>query len=982
MRLSFDGFEIDQDGSRLVRDGTEVPLEPRTLDLLCYLAEHPGRLIRKDELIARVWNANALSDSVLSNTVAKLRKALGQGARDREPIETVHGRGYRFHAKPKTRQVITPIATPVPSEPFVGRHSSVAQLDAALADVAHGAGRLALISGEAGIGKSRMLDELASRAGAHDFRVWRGVAYAGGAAPAYWPWVEIMRAVLAEPALRRHLPSDSWAVATLVPELLEPHVRSDDAHTLRFRLFDELTRWFAAASADRPCLIMIDDLQWADVASVELLDHLARGLSRQRVLLASAMRDEAMLAHGASPGEAQALRRLFRAAVHIELRGLLLPEVSELVVALTSTGAVAQASVPNVRSAELLHALTQGNPFFVRQVVQLLAQRGEPLEAASLEAAELPPAVREVIQQRLVALPQETRALLRAASAIGESFDAALLARVTRQGLAAVLPALEPALRLGVIRRHDSASHRFDFNHALVRDSLYDEASLGQRGEIHAALARALAEHAPGWDPRVLGEIARHSLLAVPFDVEVAVRNCCRAADASREASGFEAAAALLTQALERLSAEGGRGELRCEVLYQIAVDRFCVGEIEQGRRALEAGAQLASEIGATQWLARCLSRLASWLDMGGLARELGALVDRALEQMDPAEDLYAALLARKAELNPELGLAERRQLYVEAERLAAASGDPEVMFEVASSRAFHRDPTQLEECRAALAAYRALEAQYPRARAGIPHRLGRFAVELTAYWSALLEGDLAAAQFALAACEAAAEASRVPQCRSAVDMLLASRALSEGRLDEASTYIDRMRESAEVAGGLGSAWMYCAALLAEATNDLEMFAQLGSNLASTQFDRIIARHAAGAIANGAAVAARAGHPDLARLLLNRLPAAELERMPVTQGDIGSLCSIVEAYVAIGDRSLADTLYAKLTPYASLNAVGAGYEYKGSVAHYLGLLALQRERPDLAVHHFETAITFNEKLGMRSQVARGRELLERAAAAC
>jgi hypothetical protein len=137
-------------------------------------------------------------------------------------------------------------------------------------------------------------------------------------------------------------------------------------------------------------------------------------------------------------------------------------------------------------------------------------------------------------------------------------------------------------------------------------------------------------------------------------------------------------------------------------------------------------------------------------------------------------------------------------------------------------------------------------------------------------------------------------------------------------------------------------------------------------------------RHAIGAIAWSAALASRAGRIDLARLLLSRLPDAELERMPVRSGDIGSLCSIVEAYVAIGDRSRADAIYAKLEPYASLNAVGGAYEYKGSVAHYLGLLALQRDRPEVAVVHFEAAVAFNEKLGLRSQGARSRELLERA----
>jgi|GEM_PF-1820496 len=971
----FADFEIDHDGPRLLRNGSEVPLERRTLDLLCYLAEHPGRLVAKDELIAQVWNANALSDSVLSNTVSKLRKALGQGARDREPIETVHGRGYRLHATPRVRSTVDPVAPSVRAEPFVGRQASVAQLELALDEVENGAGRFVLISGEAGIGKSRTLAELASRAATRDFSVWRGDAYAGGAAPAYWPWVEIVRAILVEPEPRRQLPSDAWAIATLVPGLLPQQARTDDAHALRFRLFDELTRWFAAASAERPILLAIDDLQWADVASIELLEHLTRGLRRLRVLLVAAVRDDVAGPLRASTAEAHALRRLFRSAVHIELRGLQLSEVSELVFALA-------AQEPDARSAQLLHTLTQGNPFFVRQVVQLLAQRQQPLLAANIEAAELPPAVREVIQQRLVALPPETRALLRAASAIGQSFDATLLARATQQPLTAVLPALEPALRLGVLGRHDSRSQRYHFNHALVCDSLYDEASIPQRGQIHALLAHALAEHAPASDPRVLGEVARHSLLAVPVDVEATVRHCCRAAEASREASGFEAAAELLTRALERLAVEGGHGELRCEVLYQVSLDHLCAGEIAQGQRALEDGAQLAAEIGATHWLVRCVSRLAGWVEFGGDALTLKHLVDRALEQVDPAAVLYAPLLARKAELSPELGATGRHRLYDEAERHAAQSGIPELMLEVAFSRANQRDPARLDESRTALAAYRALEAHHPRALLGIQRRTRRSSLEVTAYWCALLEGDRAAAQLALAECQAAAVACRIPYLQRATELMAVTRALSEERLADAWASIERMRESSDLVGGLAMMWQYCTLLHAEATNPAGLFALLYSKPDVTPLDHLPRRRATSAIAWAAALAGRTGHAAAARLLLNRVSDAELERMPSQLGDLGLLCSIAEAYVAIADRSRIDALYLKLQSYASLNAVGSAFEYKGSVAHYLGLLALHSDRPDVAVRHFETAIAFNEKLGMPAQAARSRELLERAAAAC
>jgi DNA-binding winged helix-turn-helix (wHTH) protein len=971
MRLVFDGFEIDQDGPRLVRDGAEVPLERRTLDLLCYLAQHPGRLVGKDELLTRVWNAHALSDGVLSNTVAKLRKALGQGARDREPIETVHGRGYRFHAVGQPRPPLTAAAqsaVPVRADPLVGRHVILRMLEQSLERAANGSGQLVLITGEAGIGKSRMLEELASRARALGFSVWQGAAYAGGAAPAYWPWVEIVRAALGDAGMRRRIPSDSWAISTLVPELLGATRPSDDAHALRFRLFDELTRWFASAAADAPRLIVIEDLHWADTTSIELLGHLARGLERSGVLLAAAVRE--LDSHGV---EDVAVSRLSRSAMHLALRGLSQSEVSELVRELA-------AHEPEARFAELLYERTQGNPFFVRQVLQLLAQRGQPLAAASVEATELPPAVRDVIQQRLAVLPADTRSLLKAAAVIGQAFEAALLARIAELPLTAIMPALEPALRLGLIRSHERLAHGFEFNHSLVRDSLYDELGLAPRGALHAQLARTLAEHSPKSDARRLGEIARHSLLAVPSDLDSCVEHCRRAAEAARDASGFEASAAFLLRALEKLAAEGGDRALRCELLYQLGLDQFCAGDIETGWRALEDGARLASEIGEPRWLARFACRLSSWLEIGGIPMDLPALVEDALARTAESDELRAALLAWRAGLGSDLGRDERRALYCSAEQLAASSAVPEIMLDVAIARVCQRDPTQIDEGRAAIAAYRALEERHPRALLGIQHRLRRVAVELTEYWCALIEGDLESADLAIAQCDAAVEACRVPQLRCAVELLRANRAIADNRLDDAAACIERIRAGSTLAGGLGMVWLFCAARLAEAKRDESMLGQLGTAVDLSVIDRLAPQQRAGASAWVAAFLARSGNHALARGVLSRMPSTERDRMPIRYGDLGTLCSLAEAYWELEDATDAERLYGQLAPFAALNAAGVAYEYKGSVAHYLGMLALLLGKPADAVEHLQAALAFNRKLGMQLQLRQTRDLLARACA--
>ena len=960
-----DGFEIDREGARLLRDGVEVPIEKKTLDLLCYLAEHPGRLIRKDELIERVWKASAMSDGALSNAIAKLRKALGQGARDREPIETVHGRGYRFHAKHQP----APAALGAPSEPFVGRHELIEQLEGVLEQVAAGAGRLILLSGEAGIGKSRLLSELALRACARGFGVRRGLCYPGGVAPAYWPWVEIIRDALGDASVRRALPSDTWAIASLTPELLAPSALAQDAQALRFRLFDELARWFSGAAAHTPQLIVIDDLQWADHSSIELLDHLARALTRQRVLLAVAQRPPL-----AEPDDAAsfAMQRLLRPALHKPLTGLSREEVAQWMAALV-------APPLDERFSELLHANTQGNPFFIQQVVQLIAQRNETLSQAGLARSGLPPAVREVIQQRLRTLPVETRSLLRVAAVVGLSFEAALLARVCDQPLPFVLRTLDPALRFQLVRGREQ---RFELTHALLCDTLYEELSLDARSALHATLARVLADQASDADPRSLAELVRHDLLAVPFHPEVAAAHARRAAAAARETSGFEAAASMLERVIARLALEGDQAERRCELLHELGLDWYCAGDIGRARRTLADAARLASETGSSHWLARVVCRLTSWFEHAGFRQEASALLSLSLAQVGSSEPEYATLLARHAQSDPHLTAGERAELFARAQRLADESGNAELMQDVAIARVCLRDPAQLPASRAAVTAYRTLIQAQSIAPGGAEQRMRHFSVGLTEYWCALLEGDLAAADSSLSQCQAALDTCRVPQLELLFGMVRCMRAISDGRLSDASFELERLRELDERTGGPCDAWLYCSLRLAEAKGDVEALHSLSQHADMTAFERLTPRQAADGHAWAAAAAAQHGHAAIARWFLTRIPSSEIARMPTASGDLALLCSLAEAYAALGDASCADALYAQLAPHAAHNAVGIALQYLGSVEHHLGLLALLRGKPERAVEHAQAALVFNQKLPSPPCVARSQRLLAAASARC
>ncbi len=164
-------------------------LERRAFEMLCYLAAHPGRLVTKDELLNEVWAAAALSNGVLANAAAKVRKAIGQPPSADGPLETVRGRGFRWRAA-ATDGTAASAVDPGDTDPFVGRGSVMERLTQLVDSAAQGNGQVVHLVGDAGIGKTRTLAELGTHARARGFSVWEGTAYDGGVAPAYWLWVE------------------------------------------------------------------------------------------------------------------------------------------------------------------------------------------------------------------------------------------------------------------------------------------------------------------------------------------------------------------------------------------------------------------------------------------------------------------------------------------------------------------------------------------------------------------------------------------------------------------------------------------------------------------------------------------------------------------------------------------------------------------------------------------------------------------------
>jgi DNA-binding SARP family transcriptional activator len=401
-----------------------------------------------------------------------------------------------------------------PGSVFVGRERELAVLLSALEDALSGRGRLLLVGGEPGIGKSRLAEELASRVVDSRAQVLWGRCWEAGGAPPYWPWVQAIRACVRHSSpdqLRAELGPGAAEIVDLVPEVRqrlpdvgEPSALADPQQD-RFRLFDSITSFFKNVSRSRPLLLVLDDLNWADKGSLLLLEFVTRELADTHMLLIGTYRDiELTRRHPLS----QTLAELTRESLceRVLLRGLSNADV-ERFIETTCGFAPHQALVRGV------HTQTEGNPFFVSEVVRLLAEEGaltaEALGKPERWSARLPEGVRETIGRRLARLSEPCNETLTIASVIGREFAldqlGGLIDDLSEDRL---LEVLEEALSAHIIEA--AGVGRYQFTHALIQRTLADELSLTRRARLHARIAAALEElHGARADAHA-AELAHH----------------------------------------------------------------------------------------------------------------------------------------------------------------------------------------------------------------------------------------------------------------------------------------------------------------------------------------------------------------------------------------------------------------------------------------------------------------------------------------
>src|SRR5215469_15221463 len=325
---------------------------------------------------------------------------------------------------------------PGPLGSFVGRESELAELRVGLADVTAGHGHLFLLSGEPGIGKTRLADEFGRLALAQGARVAWGRCWEGGGAPAYWPWIQVIRACLTGTDAEQRAailsaeaaPQVTQDVAQLLPELRVAHPtprppgpQPTDPEQARFQLFGSVTTLLRNVARIEPLVIVVDDLHDADHPSLQLLKFIAGHSTDARILLVGTYRNTEVR-------QSQELRRLI-GDLSREGHSLLIPGLSE-----AEVGEFVASSSGKEADEKLVSGLyqaTDGNPLFVDGVVRLLASEGKLNGKGAGDAFKIPEGVQESIRRPLVKLAEETNRILSIASVIGNQFETQLLAHVS-----------------------------------------------------------------------------------------------------------------------------------------------------------------------------------------------------------------------------------------------------------------------------------------------------------------------------------------------------------------------------------------------------------------------------------------------------------------------------------------------------------------------------------------------------------------------
>lgn len=424
---------------------------------------------------------------------------------------------------------------------IVGRTRELESFRAAFDRMLTGHRQLLLISGEPGIGKTRCCEALADVAEDQGALVLWGRCREEAGAPPYWPWVQILRAYVDASSLdevRLTMGAAAKDIAALVPDLLESSDNTEsagvigDSSSARFRIFDAIRQFFHHAAQQVPLTLVLDNLHWADAPSLSLLEFLYQELTRSRLLFVGTYRD------AEASRKTPLLQTLGGLSGDSDVQRVHLTGLSQ-----TSIAEVAE-RLCDVRLSEsaiqLIYQQTDGNPLFAIELIKVLIDESAGGEIATLHTR-IPAGVHETIGRRLIRLSDRCNELLCVAAVHGRQFTARDISATNGEDVQRVLIDLEPAVDAGILQCDADTPDSYQFTHALIRETIYEDLAVAERLRLHGRAGDALTSiHSAHLDP-ALTRIAHHYYQAAALGhSDKAVAFAFRAAESAARIYAYE----------------------------------------------------------------------------------------------------------------------------------------------------------------------------------------------------------------------------------------------------------------------------------------------------------------------------------------------------------------------------------------------------------------------------------------------------------
>ncbi|MFE0463690.1 BTAD domain-containing putative transcriptional regulator [Kitasatospora sp. NPDC058965] len=790
-----------------------------------------------------------------------------------------------------------PTHTGPASATFVGREGELAALVAAADDAGAEGARFALVTGEAGLGKSTLLEHLGARLEQDGWLVAAGRCPDMDCAPPAWAWVEVLRQVALS------APPGEFA-DDLAPLLADAARVDEDATAGRFRLQQALWHWLAATAADRPVAVLLDDLHWADSVTLALLGG-GVGLRAPVLVVAAYRADE-------SERLTEALGTLARTApLRLDLPGLDGDAVAELV--------RAECRADDATAAGIAER-TGGNPFYVRESARLLAGEG-----ALVALSEVPEGVRDVLRRRLARLPADSLSVLRLAAVAGRESSVDVLVRAADSDEDGVLDALDAGVAAGLLDEPGPGLVRFV--HALVRDTLVADVTRLRAARMHARIAAALEGS---------GDVAALAHHYARAGSPKAVGHCVRAAELAEARYAHDVAVGLLTDAV----ANSGAPDERIDLLGRLLRAQIRAGAVAAARDTRQQAVEYAESIGRDDLM---IAAFTAWTEPTPWQSRRYGTVDRLLV------DRLGRLLKRTG-LTPDV----RSRLLVAYANELVGEEDPAVTAAAHEALDLATEP-RLRAAALLVLADESRRAEYARelVEIGVEHDLPVYRVTglLNQAANAAAANDPATMRRVIGEALDLARAYRMPEAIGVGEIALATLALAEARFADAERRYVEAAGRMELAGSVHAGFLHLALAtirLSDGTlgDHLDDVRALHGELGPTVADLLaLALHAAGRTEEAHRARTSPGpiRPDFFFTFLTSLRAM-------------AIVALNDRHAA--EEIYADLLPHRDGPPAGAESLSLALR---PVAHTLGELALLLGRTDEAATHFARAAAIADR---------------------